>query len=484
MLSFSSPTSIDLNSSFGDDLEVQLYGFIHDRNYRLLHVNEVAALYRQVGWTCFESLRGEFSLVIIDRQRLEVLLVRDPLGVKPLFYRADDRQVVVGLSARAVCKEVCDLSIDEKFLQSLERDQFEDFEGTPFTQIKRVAPGSAVIYKDGRVRVQRYFQLHASSKVKMNDAVEAFEDLFCKSLKVRHEYKKGIGCFLSGGLDSSLITLVAQENFPIKSYCIDVSDAEALEPVPLNAVLSRLQLPAQRIDPDKRAIEVSLSYFFETEDIFYDPTLFMFAPALRDHASSGGELMFTGLGGDDIYSLDCFYLWDLIVDQRWKEALSECAYHRQESKSWFHLAYAALLKPWLSGSRWKGELGGAYNLRKRLTCQSGLAMTMETEQGFAALFGLEMSYPLLDLGLIELATVLPAEMLTWGGRDKIILREAFQKLIPIEVAKNRSQQNYHNYRARQLGLQGDRFSQRDVDGVLKQLYFKRIRQLPRNTIVP
>src|SRR6185369_6890714 len=184
-------------------------------------------LYEEHGTRAVESLRGMFAFAIWDRTRRKLVLGRDRLGVKPLYYAiaADGvlyfaSEIKALIEARAVRPE---LNYDA--LADYAANRATSGDETLFRGVRRLAPGCLLIWNDGTVRIERYWDLSfAKTNKVLSDAeyFDKFEDLFEESVRLRLMADVPLGMFLSGGIDSSAILAVmsGMVSEPIKTFSV------------------------------------------------------------------------------------------------------------------------------------------------------------------------------------------------------------------------------------------------------------------------
>lgn len=180
-------------------------------------------------------LRGMFSIVVMDEER--TLMARDRLGIKPLFYCVVDREVVFGSEIKAVLADprvpttLDDQALDETavfgYISSPER--------TPFASIKQVPPGSVVEVSGGRVRVHKYWEpepaRHGDAESFADSAPVVLECLRSGLEQMLRHDPLNKGFYLSGGVDSSLLVMLAaqlQADSPMTFTLADCGDTPDL----------------------------------------------------------------------------------------------------------------------------------------------------------------------------------------------------------------------------------------------------------------
>ncbi len=223
-------------------------------------------LYEEYGAACVERLRGMFAFAIWDANRRELFIARDRLGVKPLYYvHTDDGSLYFAseikslLAARAVRPE-----LNYAALPDYLANHAPSGEETLFRDVKRLLPGHTLSWQGGRVRIEKYWDVHFSkaeddgaARRTDEDYVAEWAELFRTSVRLRLMADVPLGMFLSGGIDSSAIAAVmsGMVSEPIKTFSVAFKEREANE-------LEYARLVATKFKTDHHEIVVSPEEFF------------------------------------------------------------------------------------------------------------------------------------------------------------------------------------------------------------------------------
>jgi asparagine synthase (glutamine-hydrolysing) len=167
--------------------------------------------YEEWGDECVHRFRGMFAFAIWDAPRRRLLLVRDRLGVKPLYWtRAGDR-LLFGSEIKALLESgYVPIRANEKALPELLTTRYQSSDETMFEGIRRLMPGHLLVYEDGCVRVRQYWDIPirkggAARRVRDRDLIVDFRTRLEESVRLRLMSDVPLGMFLSGGLDSSVV---------------------------------------------------------------------------------------------------------------------------------------------------------------------------------------------------------------------------------------------------------------------------------------
>lgn len=171
----------------------------------------ILSLFKQFGPNFIKKLAGMFAIAIYNKQNNILQLWRDPLGVKPLYYHHSKDSVIFSSEAKAIYAVMDNPpEVDFAALDHILRYRFHPGPSTVFPGIKRVLPGETVIFEDGKVSSRRYWSLTPNKIVDdPNFQTEQFRDLLSDIVAEYTQADVKGGFFVSGGLDSSLVTAIA-----------------------------------------------------------------------------------------------------------------------------------------------------------------------------------------------------------------------------------------------------------------------------------
>jgi asparagine synthase (glutamine-hydrolysing) len=174
-------------------------------------------LYEETGVQCLDRLNGMFAFAIWDRKKKTLFLARDRIGKKPLHYCRYDGGFVFGSEIKALLKhpEVV-REIDPGSLSKYLSYEYVPAPDTIFKSIRKIRPGHFLLYKDGDLRTEKYWDLPLSDNpigYKTEDEyVEELREILERSVRSRLVADVPVGVFLSGGVDSSLVAAMAKRS--------------------------------------------------------------------------------------------------------------------------------------------------------------------------------------------------------------------------------------------------------------------------------
>lgn len=183
-------------------------------------------LYETYGIDCVKHLNGMFAFALWDQNKSRLLIARDRLGVKPLYYALQNNSIyfsseLKGLMAIPQIKKDLNLEALNKYLT---------FENVPsphciIKNIYKLEPGKVLLIENKEIKVTTYWDINLDApklKITEKEALEELERLFGDAVKRRLMSDVPLGVFLSGGIDSSLVAkfMTYHSSEPIKTFSI------------------------------------------------------------------------------------------------------------------------------------------------------------------------------------------------------------------------------------------------------------------------
>ena len=183
----------------------------------------VVYLYKEYGEDCFKMLNGMFALAVYDKSKEKIILARDRLGEKPLYWSFKNNVLIFS-------SEICSIinhPFISKDLDMLAVYQFFAFDYTPqpktvFKDIKKLENGQLLIYEKREVLLKKFYNLSVHEiKISEKEAADRLFNILDEAVKIRLISDAPLGVFLSGGIDSSAIAYFAAKHKPgIKTFSI------------------------------------------------------------------------------------------------------------------------------------------------------------------------------------------------------------------------------------------------------------------------
>ena len=318
-------------SNEADDVVVVLNGEIY--NYRELasdlrrrgHTLKTASdtevivhLYEEMGDDCVDSLRGMFAFALWDQRARRLLIARDRLGIKPLFYAQSAKQIVFGSEIKAILRhpdvEICrNLGAISDYLSL----KYVPAPQTMFAGIRALPPGHLLICDRNGVRERMYWDLtfdHIDDRQPDEAFAEQLEHLLKESIELRLRSDVPFGAFLSGGVDSSLVVAMMSQvlNAPVKTFSVGFEhDGKKTDELPFARVV------AAKFNTDHREVIVTpndMIKLAETITWHLDQPIadqaMIAMYVVSELASRHVKMVLTGEGGDELFAGYARYVGD------------------------------------------------------------------------------------------------------------------------------------------------------------------------------
>src|SRR6266853_486023 len=178
------------------------------RFYTATDTEVIVHAYEEWGAAAFPRLRGMFALALLDRDARTVVIARDRVGIKPLYYAPVDGRLYFGSEIKSL---LCapdlprDLNLDalDHYLSFLYAPRDESF----FAAVRKLPPGHLLTWRNGRITVAPYWEppAHETFTGSEHDAVDCLQDVLTDAVRAHLVSDVPLGAFLSGGIDSSLV---------------------------------------------------------------------------------------------------------------------------------------------------------------------------------------------------------------------------------------------------------------------------------------
>lgn len=264
-------------------------------------------LYKKYGLDFVNHIDGMYALAILDERHGEIILARDPVGIKPLYTCVTDEGVAFASEAGAIAHSGWIApQLNEDALPCFLNRQYSIGADTLFQGIRRVLPGEVIRIKQGAI-TDRYvvpLDLRPHSPMSEEDAISAFDGLLSEKVTTHLQAEVPYGAFLSGGIDSSsVVSRMADITAPIRTYTV------GFESVSVADERTMAENLAKKLETVQTSVEFSERDFWHylpqmchaLDDLVADyaalPTL-----KLAQCAQSDVKIILTGEGGDEIFA--------------------------------------------------------------------------------------------------------------------------------------------------------------------------------------
>lgn len=414
----------------------------------------LAHLFEEHGINCLKMLNGMFSFCVSDG--ITSYLARDRLGVKPLYYRVQDGELLFSSEARSLAAKPADVVLEPTY------PNFETTLGvqTPFKDVLELPPGHYLVFdsQTAKCRIHQYWNLDNQELEPTNEkaAIDMVRWLVEDAVRLRTSTILPYGCYVSGGLDSTIVAVLAEPQYLFSAV---VTDRAYMNEERYVEVLRR-SLPStyREVRSDPGAFE---RYFVDMVRALDFPStnLSAFTQYLlsREVGRSGLRIMLSGLGVDEYFG---GYARHAAIIARSDPGVLATQFEH----------YRPLFAKMMGGSPDVSDACAYYRLINR-AARTNLAGASIVEQLFASQrstvnrlaatdmaitfppllrcddrinmrFSIESRSPFLDYRLVEFAFGLDDALKIRRGLDgkistKYLLRRAFNDIIPARIAERK-----------------------------------------------
>lgn len=185
-------------------------------------------LYERFGEDCFSKLNGMFAIGLYDFRFGKLILARDKIGKKPLYWGTFKGTFIFGSELKAIAEH--SLFKKELNLEALNKYLTHEYVPTPhsiFKNVYKLEPATYLIYENKEVKKTKFWKIKFDGlNISLDEAVARLDEKINESVKSRLVSDVPLGIFLSGGLDSSTVTYYAQKNSSRKIKTFSVSFEE------------------------------------------------------------------------------------------------------------------------------------------------------------------------------------------------------------------------------------------------------------------
>ncbi|MDR1012258.1 MAG: asparagine synthase (glutamine-hydrolyzing) [Coxiellaceae bacterium] len=480
-------------------------------NYRDLKKSELAShqfktssdtevilvLYEKYGLNCINYLRGMFAFAIWDGNRKRLFCARDRFGIKPFYYINKNDCFAFASEIKAILPFLSEIKTNNRALGEYLTFQYTIGNETLFQDVYQLMPGHSLILENNHLVIKKYWDI--SYQIDYDHSAKFFEDklyqLLTESIQYHLISEVPIGSYLSGGIDSSLITILAGEKddkfygsfhgrFTEKSSYDESVYAQEIAKVSNKNVF---------------IIDISAEDFIDNiQKIIYHLDVPVAGPGsfpqymVSKLASQHVKVVLGGQGGDEIFggyaryviayfeqaikaaidgtykngnfvvtpesiipNLTLLQEYKPLIKEFWRDGLFDSIddrYFRLIDKSidfneeidWRLFDKAALLERFkeIFNSRQNVSKDAYFDKMAHFDFKCLLPSLLQVEDRMSMAHGLESRVPFLDHKLVEFAITIPADIKFPGGKMKSLLKKVFKDKIPSAVLNRRDKMGF------------------------------------------
>jgi len=443
-------------------------------------------LYEEEGERCVEKLQGMFAFAIWDKARGRLLLARDRLGIKPLYYSCTDEEIMFASEIKAIhAAGTLRPQFNRQILPEYLATRFVSGDETFFSGVRKLLPGRTLTWSQGEgLRQRRYWQLPSDTSVDPDGKDAGGVRSRLDSAVTSHLMSDvPLGVFLSGGLDSTaLAALMAPKvSGPLQTFSVGFAEAGASE-------LPWARLAARAVGAEHHEVVVTPAEFFEALPrlVWHEDEPIAFSSSVPLYfvsrlASHHVKVVLTGEGADELflgYNRYRVTAWNERMGRIWgrmlpgiRKTMARLMQHLPgraralATRSFLSLAegprgqfyenfavFPEILQrhlladtelldardPYHDNLRcYEAAVGEPLDRMGRADLQTYLVELLMKQDQMSMATSIESRVPYLDTALVEHVTAIPGRQRLPGFRTKALLRDATRDLVPPEIRRRR-----------------------------------------------
>src|SRR3989344_7871386 len=405
--------------------------------------------YEEHGPFGFKDLNGMFAFTLYDPKKGKVYLVRDHFGIKPLYYYAQNNQIIYASEIKAILKKIKarpNTKVIRNYLLTRAHDNTDE---TFFTGIKRIPFGSYLEWdiKTGKHTMNSFWSSPSEASITKEpvnelETINKFRELFLDSVKLRLISEVPVGTALSGGLDSSAVVCTVPN---LKTFSAVFPGGVNNEEDYIDEVVAKTGVKAFKVYPKV------FEFWQDTEKLIsaQDEPMISTGPyaqwkVMEKARAEGIKVIIDGQGVDEMLAgyipYHFVYFKELLGKKDYLKLIVEIIMARDliipliKSKFKSQFDVGSLFPFTTPNNKVSNNLKS--RLRKDLFYDS-LPALLRYEDHNSMAFSIESRVPFLDYRLVEFVLSLPSNYIIRNGWNKWIMRQALKDLLPKKIATRR-----------------------------------------------
>jgi asparagine synthase (glutamine-hydrolysing) len=458
----------------------ELSRWLADRGRPVQQETDVAVipgLYLELGEAFARRLVGAFAIAVWDPRDRRLTLVRDRAGERPLFYARNRNEIIFATEIAAlVTHGRFPVNVDHEALRKYLQFGIFPAPDTPFVEIRKVAPGEVIQFDMGGMRRKPYWRWQITETVKQPLSLDAFDKTFRAAVARQTDVEVDFGVFLSGGIDSSLVSAVVRSlhpKRPLKAYALRFEEQSFDEGRFAAAVAKQLKMELVTVQVKPADMRDGLKSLIRlVGEPLADPA-WIPTTLLAQRAAQENKMALVGEGADELFGGYPTYIGVGIAERfvqlpgwlRFAIRLVVEALPLSEKK----VTISFLLKRFVEGAGWNGmarhrlwvsnitpavlrrlgvapadleshgaDSGDLLDRAQRWDLETLLAEGLLTKADRASMSSaLELRAPFLDEAVMEFAKSLRIEDRVQGFKTKVFLKRYARRYLADDIINRR-----------------------------------------------
>jgi len=281
------------------ELESKKYHFKTNSDTEVL-----LCLYLEYGENFIKYVNGIFSFAIYDNKKKKLLIYRDRLGVKPLYYYIDDKTFIFSSNLDSILKLEIPHKLDTFSIFSYLINNYIPGENSINQNIKKLLPGNFICIKNNKLSINNYWNINSINRKKINNFESQFEETLIDAVNLQSRTDVKIGTFLSGGVDSSVLSfLLNKKKGEFETYTTEFIGKKQED-------LNYAKNISKELNLKNKVCSLNISENFEK---YLDKIIYFLDEPISDTAiipsfylsklanQNNTKVIITGAGGDELF---------------------------------------------------------------------------------------------------------------------------------------------------------------------------------------
>jgi asparagine synthase (glutamine-hydrolysing) len=411
----------------------------------------IIKIYKKYGTSGFSKLNGMWAFAIYDINKKQVVLSRDRFSLKPLFYLQQDNCFFFASEIKQLLPILKSVNIDQqKIFYLFKQGILDDDENTFILRINRLKAKHNLIIslKEKSIKEEKYWDYYEQD-ISFNDVEEHFRELLTDSIRIRLRSDVKVGTLLSGGLDSSVISIIAQQlnGKEVNTFSVVSKNFKNSEEKFVDILITEKGILNQKlfITPDEVLKNINAVITAQDEPFSTFSVVAQYTMLKKIRENSNITVVLSGQGGDEVLMgyLKYYYLYlsKHYTNHQYLQILNEIS--RSIIAGTFlknqKLSLAKRYIPFLN-KRDQSYLMVKYPLKNVIKfssleeCQKNdldiysIPQLSRFEDRNSMANSIETRHPFIDHRLVNFAINLPVNYKIKDGWNKYILRSSFNEL--------------------------------------------------------
>jgi asparagine synthase (glutamine-hydrolysing) len=458
----------------------ELSRWLAERGRPVKHKTDIAVipgLYLELGEAFASRLVGAFAIAVWDPRYGRLTLVRDRAGERPLFYTRNQKEIIFATEIAALVDHSClQVNLDQEALRKYLQFGIFPSPDTPFGEIRKVAPGELIQFDKTVMCRKSYWRWRITETAKQSPSLDAFDQTFRSAIGRQSDVDVDFGVFLSGGIDSSLVSAVVRSLHPtrtLKAYTLRFEEESFDEGRFAAAVAKELRMELVEVLVKPEEVRNGLKSLIRmVGEPLADPA-WVPTNLLAQRAAQETKMALVGEGADELFGGYPTYIGAVIAERfvqlpNWLRVTIRRvveAFPPSEKK----VTISSLLKRFVQGASWNGmtrhrlwvsnitpsllrrlgvapmdldsnDAGGGdlMDRAQQWDLETLLAEGLLTKADRASMSSaLELRAPFLDKAVMEFAKSLPVEDRVRGFKTKVFLKRYARRYLPHNIVNRR-----------------------------------------------